>query len=159
MSPENDQCRWIGIRPTNPPEDIPVTLNGEVPHVIVDSGGGGLAAGAPVIITYYLAASTVNVWYTVADILGDGHILAVRAGSNILAYFLEFRLTIDGGAPVTYTTNVNTINMYMDLNQASSFHKELPLYLVKFDTGFKYEIRQVLSSPRPLIALVTYLTV
>jgi len=38
MSPENDQTRWIGVRPTNPKEDIPITLDGEVPHVIVDSG-------------------------------------------------------------------------------------------------------------------------
>ena len=57
---EDDQVKWVGIRPTNPPENIPVTesspltsiqvepkpgaadlkvtVNGEVIHVIVDSG-------------------------------------------------------------------------------------------------------------------------
>jgi len=36
--PEGDQTKWRGIRPTDPPEDIPVTLDGEVPHVVVDAG-------------------------------------------------------------------------------------------------------------------------
>lgn len=56
--PEDDQTRWIGVRPTNPPENIPVTesapltsiliepvagcdpfpitFNGEVIHIIID---------------------------------------------------------------------------------------------------------------------------
>lgn len=25
MAGENDQCKWVGVRPTNPPENIPVT--------------------------------------------------------------------------------------------------------------------------------------
>jgi len=36
MPEEPDQTRWIGIRPTDPPEDIPVTLDGEVIHIIID---------------------------------------------------------------------------------------------------------------------------
>jgi len=36
MAKEPDQIRWIGIRPTDPPEDIPVTLDGEVIHIIID---------------------------------------------------------------------------------------------------------------------------
>jgi len=35
--PENDQVRTIGVRPTNPPEDIPITFDGEVIHIIIDS--------------------------------------------------------------------------------------------------------------------------
>jgi hypothetical protein len=57
---ENNQTKWVGVRPTNPAETIPVeeqspleiievepavgsdpfpvTLDGEVVHVIVDSG-------------------------------------------------------------------------------------------------------------------------
>ena len=35
---EDNQTKWVGVRPTSPAEDIPVTLNGEVIHVIVDSG-------------------------------------------------------------------------------------------------------------------------
>lgn len=60
MAKEPDQTRWVGIRPTDPSENIPVkestpltsiqvepkpgaadikvSLNGEVIHVIVDSG-------------------------------------------------------------------------------------------------------------------------
>ena len=60
MAKEPDQTRWVGIRPTDPSEaipvtesapltsieveptagsaDFPVTLGAEVPHVIVDSG-------------------------------------------------------------------------------------------------------------------------
>jgi len=159
MSPENDQCRWVGVRPVNPKEDIPITLDGEVAHVIVDSGAGGLAAGAPIIVTFYDAATVINTWYTVANITGDGYILSMRGGSNILANYVQFRLTIDGGVPVVYTTDVNTVFMYQDLNRASSYHKELPLYLVKFNTGFKYEIRQIGATPKPLTALVTYLAV
>jgi len=37
MSPENDETRIIGVRPVNPPEDIPVTFDGEVIHIIIDS--------------------------------------------------------------------------------------------------------------------------
>lgn len=58
--PEDNKTKWVGIRPVNPPENIPVTesapqasiqvepkpgtadfpitVNGEVIHVIVDSG-------------------------------------------------------------------------------------------------------------------------
>jgi len=36
MSPENDEVRTIGVRPTNPPEDIPITFDGEVIHIIID---------------------------------------------------------------------------------------------------------------------------
>jgi len=36
VSEENDEVRTIGIRPVNPPEDIPVTLDGEVVHIIID---------------------------------------------------------------------------------------------------------------------------
>lgn len=34
--PENDETRTIGIQPTNPPEDIPITFDGEVIHIIID---------------------------------------------------------------------------------------------------------------------------
>lgn len=33
MSPENDQTRWIGIRPTDPSEDIPVTTKKILPAI------------------------------------------------------------------------------------------------------------------------------
>jgi len=38
MAKEPDQTRWRGIRPTDPSEDIPITLDAEVVHVIVDAG-------------------------------------------------------------------------------------------------------------------------
>jgi len=34
--PEDDQTKWIGVLPVNPPEDIPITFNGEVIHIIID---------------------------------------------------------------------------------------------------------------------------
>ena len=34
--PEDDQTKILGIRPTNPPEDIPITFDGEVIHIIID---------------------------------------------------------------------------------------------------------------------------
>ena len=37
MSPENDQTRWIGIRPTNPAENIPVTESAPLTQIKVES--------------------------------------------------------------------------------------------------------------------------
>lgn len=34
---EDNQTEWVGIRPTDPPEDIPITFDGEVIHIIIDS--------------------------------------------------------------------------------------------------------------------------
>jgi len=36
MAKEPDQTTWVGIRPTDPPEDIPITFDGEVIHIIID---------------------------------------------------------------------------------------------------------------------------
>ena len=36
MSPENDQTRWIGIRPTNPAENIPVTESAPLEQIKVE---------------------------------------------------------------------------------------------------------------------------
>ena len=36
MADEGDQITWVGIRPVDPPEDIPITFDGEVIHIIID---------------------------------------------------------------------------------------------------------------------------
>ena len=38
MAEENDQTKWVGIRPAKDTDDVPVTFDGEVIHVIVDDG-------------------------------------------------------------------------------------------------------------------------
>jgi len=84
MSPENDETRWIGIRPTNPKEDIPITLDGEVAHVIVDSGGGGLKPGVPLIATFFNTNAMLNQWYTVINLaVGAGHVQKIHIGGDI----------------------------------------------------------------------------
>jgi len=41
MAGENDQCKWVGIRPTNPAENIPVTESTPLTSILVSP----LAAG------------------------------------------------------------------------------------------------------------------
>ena len=75
MAKESDQTRWVGIRPTDPPEDIPITLDAEVPHIVVDAGGGGNpSVGSLKLLWSYNNPSIINNWYTVADIAGAGTI-------------------------------------------------------------------------------------
>lgn len=40
MSPENDQTRWIGVRPTNPAENIPVTESTPLTDILVGPSVG-----------------------------------------------------------------------------------------------------------------------
>ena len=157
MSPENDQCRWIGIRPTNPPEDIPVTLDGEVAHVIVDSGGGGLQPGAPLMVTFYLLGCVTATWYTVLNIAGIGHVEKIHLGIGTTFTWLQCRVTVDGGVPVIYTCDAQTVLMWKDLANGSAFYKELPVFLIRYTTSLKVEIMQNSGGNRACTALVTYL--
>jgi len=158
MSPENDQCRWVGIRPVNPPEDIPVTLDAEVVHVIVDSGGGGLAPGAPLLVDLYQAASIKDQWYTILNIVtGSGHIQKIHMGANTSVHSVQIGVTVDGGARVTYQPTVQTKLVWQDLANASDMYKEVPIYLIRYETSVKVEIRQVLINGKNLYGLCSYL--
>jgi len=158
MSPENDQCRWVGIRPTNPKEDIPITLDGEVAHVIVDSGGGGLAPGAPIIAYWYVGLVGSGIWNTLLNIaVGSGHIQKIHLG--IVGNFqdVECKVTVDGGAAVTYTTTIQTRLLWNDITSGAINFKEVPIYLIAYTTSVKVEIRQVSGAARNLYGLCSYL--
>ena len=158
MSPENDQCRWIGIRPVNPPEDIPITMAGEVVHVIVDSGGGGFQPGAPLMVDLYQAASVVNVWYDILNIaVGSGHVQKIHVGSNTAFHSVQVGVTVDGGAMVTYTCNINTKYMWQDIGDGSIMYKEVPIFLIRYTTSILVQVRQVLITGKNLYGLCSYL--
>lgn len=132
MSPENDQCRWVGIRPTNPKEDIPITLDGEVAHVIVDSGGGGFMPGAPIIVDLNQAVAAINVWYTLLNIaVGAGHVQKIHLAGTGFIYNTQTKITVDGGAAVTYTCTNATIQTWQDLSFNNHYCKEVPIYLIR----------------------------
>jgi len=158
MAGENDQCRWVGIRPTNPPEDIPVTLGAEVPHVIVDSGGGGgLMPGAPLHTEWRGLNKPTDTWYTIEEIEGAGHIQKIHLGIGTSFYWLQCRLTIDGGAAVTYITTANTMVLWQDLANGSAFYKVLPVYLIRYEESFKMEIQQTSGVARTIYGLISWL--
>lgn len=158
MPKEPNQAKWRGIRPTDPPEDIPVTLDGEVAHVIVDSGGGGgLMPGAPLHTEWRGLNKPTNTWYTIEEVAGAGHIQKIHLGIGTAFYNLQCRLTIDGGAPVTYITTANTEVMWEDINYQNSFYKCLPVYLIRYETSFKMEIQQTSGVNRTIYGLVSWL--
>ena len=158
MSPENDQCRWVGIRPTNPKEDIPITLDAEVVHVIVDSGGGGgLQPGAPLHTEWRGLNVPTDTWYTIEEVAGAGHIQKIHLGIGTTFYYLQCRLTIDGGAPVTYITTANTMVMWQDIGSGVTLYKCLPVYLIRYTTSFKMEIQQTTGVNKTIYALISWL--
>uniref|UniRef100_A0A6M3LVN5 Uncharacterized protein n=1 Tax=viral metagenome TaxID=1070528 RepID=A0A6M3LVN5_9ZZZZ len=180
MAKEPDQTRWVGIRPTNPAEnipvveqapltsiqvepkpgsaDFPVTLGAEVPHVIVDSGGGGgLQPGAPLHTEWRGLNVPTDTWYTIQEVAGAGHIQKIHLGIGTTFYYLQCRLTINGGAPVTYITTANTEVMWQDISYQNAFYKCLPVYLIRYTTSFKMEIQQTTGVNKTIYGLISWL--
>jgi len=142
MSPENDQCRWVGIRPVNPPEDIPVTLDAEVVHVIVDSGGGGDSTPGKVMNSYQtLAAVLINVWNTTLDVNpGAGYL-------NWLGFYYaavtlnpwHIRFTIDGVVGDVIVMDTLNYGFCKDYTQVRGKHLFMPFGTVRFNSQLKVE--------------------
>ncbi len=157
MAKEPDQTRWRGIRPTDPSEDIPITLDGEVAHVIVDSGGGGLQPGAPLLGTWRRLNCIPNTFYTAVTILGAGHIQRIHPGIGTTFYYCQTKVTIDALAPVTYICDVNTQWLWQSLASATDMYKEIPISLIKYNTGFKIELQHTAIGNKSLLCLWSYL--
>ena len=140
MSPENDQCRWIGIRPTNPPEDIPVTLDAEVVHVIVDSGGAKGIEPTSMLTYAFNQAVTVNgTWYVSVDVTAPGWLFYAAISPGVTAANAFIGLTIDGGArmPLQVLPRANYVMQSFRCNLADAFGLEF--YGLRFLTSIKVE--------------------
>jgi len=166
MAKEPDQTRWVGIRPTNPAEnipvveqapltsiqvepkpgsaDFPVTLGAEVPHVIVDSGGGGgLDAGQPKIITDS-RLTVVNTYYTLLDYTGKGILSVINFHtSGLYSDKFTVKITVDG--TVSIEQDFATDNLYnsanVDYGGAVKHNVKLDWGAVGFDTSLKIEYK------------------
>lgn len=163
MAGENDQCRWVGIRPTNPPEaipvtesspltslevepapgsaDFPVTLNGEVPHVIVDSGaGGGIEPTEMVMTPFYQAVTVTNTWYEVVNRSDPGWIFFAAVLPGVTTKNTYIGLTIDGGArmPIQVLPRATYIMQNFRCNLADGFGVEL--HGLRFKTSIIVEV-------------------
>lgn len=143
MSPENDQTRWIGIRPTNPKEDIPITLDAEVVHVIVDSGGSGdLSPGAVKHHYEQKVGCAIGVWNTTLNIAaGSGYLRCVGLNpgtTSMLTWHL--RITIDG----TVGDDIDFNNLIWGFIPAAGGtdcdHILIPLGSVRFAESLKIEL-------------------
>jgi len=140
MSPENDQCRWVGIRPTNPPEDIPVTLDGEVPHVIVDSGGGAGIEPTSILTYAFNQAVTVNgTWYVSVNVADPGWLFYAAISPSATAMDGFIGITIDGGArmPLQVLPRANYVVQSFRCNLVDAFGLEF--YGLRFKTSIKVE--------------------
>jgi len=140
MSPENDQCRWVGIRPTNPPEDIPITLDGEVAHVIIDSGGNAGIVPTSIYTYPFNQAVTVNgTWYVSVNVTAPGWLFyaAIYPGQTAINGYIG--LTIDGGArmPLQVLPRANYVMQSFRCNLADAFGLEF--YGMRFLTSIKVE--------------------
>ena len=143
MSSENDQCRWVGIRPTNPPEDIPVTLGAEVPHVVVDSGGGG--GLEPGVVKHYYEQRVgcgVGVWNTTLNIAaGSGYlrVIGLNPGTGSLLNW-HMRITIDGNVGDDMDMADLIWGFLPDLAGTDGDHLKIPLGSVRFAESLKIEL-------------------
>ena len=144
MSPENDQTRWIGIRPVNPPEDIPVTLDGEVPHVIVDSGGGGDLSPGSLKYNYEARIGMVlGTWYTTLEVAaGSGYLryISINSGTTDLDT-LHLKVTIDGTAGDDIDLDTFRYGSLCDPVVTTGKNVIIPLASVRFSTSLKIEIK------------------
>jgi len=143
MAKEPDQTRWRGIRPTDPSEDIPVTLDAEVVHVIVDSGGGGdLTPGA--VKHHYEAAvgRLIGVWNTtlnLTDCAGYLRCIGLNPGTgSILNWHL--RITIDGTVGDDIDFNDLIWGFIPDSAGTDTDHLLIPLGSVRFADSLKIEL-------------------
>jgi len=143
MSPENDQCRWVGIRPVNPPEDIPVTLDAEVVHVIVDSGGSGdLSPGAVKHHYEQKLGCVVDVWNTslnLTDCAGYLRCVGLNPGTGSMLNW-HLRITIDGTVGDDIDFNDLIWGFIPDAAGTDCDHILIPLGSVRFTTSLKIEL-------------------
>ena len=143
MSPENDQCRWVGIRPTNPKEDIPITLDGEVAHVIIDSGGGGGIEPTELVMTpYYFTPTVSGVWYTTVNRSDPGWLFftALQPGAYTKDCFVG--VTIDGGARQAVQLYPKTTYILPMFNYNGALTAGVDWFGLRFKTSIKIEYRQ-----------------
>jgi len=91
MSPENDQTKWRGIRPTNPPEAIPVTESTPLTDVLVAPSAGDpefhtlTKKRAPAIADLQAPTSIVNVAVNLVVVGGsEFHNLYTVPGGKLL---------------------------------------------------------------------------
>ena len=146
MSPENDQTRWVGVRPTSPAEDIPVTLNGEVPHVIVDSGcEGGLKAGQPKMAVSQ-AGLAANTYHTLLDYTGAGAFSTIEFyDPTTLIDGCSLKITVDGTVALEFKFD-DTGEWYscsLDYGGAVRKRARFDWGLVAFETSLKIEYKHV----------------
>jgi len=105
--PENDQCRWIGIRPTNPAENIPVDVqalpacNKVEPCAANNHFNVDTQKITPAIADIQ-APSDIFYWYEEHTKVGDGEYIGYTAAvpadkilvvTNITAYDYHTALT------------------------------------------------------------------
>jgi len=143
MSPENDQTRWIGVRPTNPKEDIPITLDGEVAHVIVDSGGGGDVSPGQVKHHYELKLGcVVDTWYTSLNITDDSGYLqcmGLNSGTGPIENF-HIRITIDGTVGDDIDFEDMVWGFQPGITNADTYNLKIPFGVCRFNSSLKIEL-------------------
>ena len=140
--PENDQTRWVGVRPVNPPEDIPVTLDGEVAHVIVDSGAvGDSSAGKLKVGHHYQDPTVAGTWYTILDITNKGYLLSLGiVDYDNAVHHCDLRVTVDGDTPDILSGVEYSGTFGADRGGVANTTATIPLGL-RFNTSLKVEMR------------------
>lgn len=183
MAGEGDQTKWVGIRPVNPAENIPVTesdpiteidinpaagmgtlpvaeqsplssiqvepkagaadlkvtVDGEVIHVIIDSGGGvGKPVGSLMARAIWNSNTTINVWITVKTLVGAGYVQSISIGSPAnVCDSIHVKLSIDGDTPNDIDLATLARAYGHDHGGNMRYGVVLPLD-IRFKTGFTY---------------------
>jgi len=143
MAKEPNQAKWRGIRPTDPSEDIPVTMDGEVLHVIVDSGGGGDPSPGKIMHFYAeVVGCGINVWNEVLEVTDTGGTLisfAMNPGSGVMATW-HLRFTIDGVLGSEIDMDEFKWGNIADSAGLTTVHQQVMLAGVRFSDSFKVEL-------------------
>ena len=143
MSPENDQTRWIGIRPTNPAEDIPITLDAEVVHVIIDSGGGGDATPGKIMNEYGSWAAIVkDIWNIALEVdPGAGYLLWLAFYYPSMALNpWNVRFTIDGVVGDIINFDLFNAGSVYDYTQNRGKHLKMEFGTARYNESLKIEL-------------------
>jgi len=147
--PEGDQIKWRGIRPTDPPEDLPVTMGGEVVHVIVDSGGGGNPSPGKIMNFFdQVVACGQDVWNTVLEVdPGAGFLLwfGMNPGNGDLADW-RLRFTIDGVLGDTINMDDMQWGFTPDPVAHDTTNIKLDFGTVRFNASFLVELMTVVDN-------------